>query len=119
MMAETKSTKKPDMFNVEETMDTVAENNKRNLRASMEFTRNSFNAGYQMVRDVQEEQARFADALMNQFSAFHKNYLRSVQAYSEEFYRVSEKALKDNQDMVEDAVDKTLEMVAPGGRRRP
>ncbi len=104
------------MNSMEDTMGAFAENNRRSLNATMELTRHSLNAGYQMARDLQEEQVRFADAMFDQFTKFQKNYLKSVQSYTDEFYRCSEKVMKNNQDMVEDAIDRSMELVAPGGR---
>ncbi len=116
-MVETKN-KAPEFINVEETLSTMAENNQKTIATSMDFTRKSMDASYKIVKDVQEEQVRFADAVFGQIASFQKSYLKSVQDYTEEFYKYTDRALKDNQTMVEDAVGKTVDMVKPMGIRK-
>ncbi len=122
-MVETK-TKTPDFANfadfanVEETLNTLAEKNQKTMSASMDFTRKSMDASYKIVKDVQEEHIRFADAMFGQLTSFQKSYFKSIQDYTQEFYKYTDRAMKENQTMLEDVVEKTMDMTKPAMNRK-
>ncbi len=102
----------------EDMMSAIGENNRRMVQAAVAFNRYAMQSTMRLAYDIQNESLRVTDAWLDQVLKFQRNNLSLIQDYSKNFQEHAQKAVETSQTQMEESMTKTMEMVAPAGRRR-